>query len=1237
MNENNKKEKDEFLIPEKLKNKKFNSSIISPKKVNNKNSIRNKKGVFQIQKRPNIISEGDKNSKNLKIEHASPEQKLKTSELYNLKSFQKNLSNNPNQIKIQKQKKFQKSNNSSTVNNHNMLEENDNKNKEENKKININKNKIIVNPKKLSPDDKNYNNKIEINNSSNASHSQKSKKIKINTLNNSKNNRNNKNEKKINKLIKNENYMDNFTVEECDEKLEKIYNSRKHYSLTNPNILPCISFSNPFTKQHKNNISNNNPININNQNAIDSKEKEKISKTTQNKTNVKEIPEKNILNEYNSNAFSSNNEKNMVENEEEDVKINISNLEIDIEQMNDEVSEDCNKKSEIPITNVHQQSKSFIQFNNNLSFKLAAEKSKNTPSYMLALCPKLFMGQNKKKMIKENYEVNDAISEEMESDTLTPKNSKNKITLEGKNTKNSTKEKNSERNKKPHEYESEDLSYEEDKKNIYNSNPERKNISIQKNNSGNIYNIYKGIFQQNKNQNKNLKENGDNIIVVNKENSGEEKTKSSNIKKREKIKKKLNTKEINIDTQNINNITNVSSNIDIKNSPIKANCFFTSPNKDNISFHHNNNTINNIVYIETENLKYNYNKIRSKILKIKNNEHKEKHQKAKSLISNINLSTLYLYDNFQSTNTNNNILINKKQKFFKSNLKSTDYRNKILNKEKNIEESENNKTLKKKKSNENYIFNSNNRTNSLKTNEEKVNYNNKKKLKKITFSHLLKSPKYKVNPFLSNLSSNNDKSNYNTNNNDNIFNMHSTENKYSNYYELFKKRNNNPKVLNTNNNTENTVNNEYSNNYFSEVNSTSHCKKISQQFIDEYNYLLETKNEKNNCENNNEKIKILKHINGNNEPINPNQNPNVNLNKKNSLNKYSSYNKKKKQTKVTFDVNNNSVKFKNNINTGNSSIKKISQITPCHKKSRTFFISPSYIIKNINNDINNAKKKNELEKIENSNSKETSILKDNKNNYSKTNNSKKNVIVNKSKNIHSKKNNTINKNNSKSKYTTKNSLENKDIKRNKSKFIEIKKIIGETSLTKIIHKKTNTIGNTNAFSNVLFNNFFAYNNLIKNNQNNNYNNINSNSISTRNNSSNITNKQLKKAASINNLLSDVGNRKKIVSAMQRMKFIPVSFYSKAIKELFKSSNHTFALLVYKDQNQRYIFRGLYEVCQKDPKIANKLFAPNNGQNNININNINFFYNYSIDRGEFFRYKFNNDKNKKFNEDTIILF
>ena len=70
---------------------------------------------------------------------------------------------------------------------------------------------------------------------------------------------------------------------------------------------------------------------------------------------------------------------------------------------------------------------------------------------------------------------------------------------------------------------------------------------------------------------------------------------------------------------------------------------------------------------------------------------------------------------------------------------------------------------------------------------------------------------------------------------------------------------------------------------------------------------------------------------------------------------------------------------------------------------------------------------------------------------------------------------------------------------------------------------------------------------------------------------------MKKAASINNLLNNLGNKKKIISAMQRIKFIPVSYYSKAIKELVKSKNNIFVLLVYKDENQRYVFRGLYEI------------------------------------------------------------
>ena len=64
------------------------------------------------------------------------------------------------------------------------------------------------------------------------------------------------------------------------------------------------------------------------------------------------------------------------------------------------------------------KSKSFIKFNNNLTARVAANNSKNSPSYMLALCPELLDGFDKKNIIKDNYAVTDAISEEMESDTL---------------------------------------------------------------------------------------------------------------------------------------------------------------------------------------------------------------------------------------------------------------------------------------------------------------------------------------------------------------------------------------------------------------------------------------------------------------------------------------------------------------------------------------------------------------------------------------------------------------------------------------------------------------------------------------------------------------------------------------------------------------------------------------------------------------------------------------------------
>ena len=176
--------------------------------------------------------------------------------------------------------------------------------------------------------------------------------------------------------------------------------------------MPCIHFTNPFSSHHKTNNNNKNNIKLN----VDNEKK--------NKKQNKEIKKSICSNkEININTEFEINKGNKIEkeNEKEDIKLNISNLEIDIEKMNIEVDEESNIKKENP-KHIHKNIKSFIEFNNNLSFKLVAENYKNSPSYMLALCPQLFRGNNNKNNINENYKVNDAISEELESDTLTSKN-----------------------------------------------------------------------------------------------------------------------------------------------------------------------------------------------------------------------------------------------------------------------------------------------------------------------------------------------------------------------------------------------------------------------------------------------------------------------------------------------------------------------------------------------------------------------------------------------------------------------------------------------------------------------------------------------------------------------------------------------------------------------------------------------------------------------------------------------
>ena len=207
----------------------------------------------------------------------------------------------------------------------------------------------------------------------------------------------------------------------------------------------------------------------------------------------------------------------------------------------------------------------------------------------------------------------------------------------------------------------------------------------------------------------------------------------------------------------------------------------------------------------------------------------------------------------------------------------------------------------------------------------------------------------------------------------------------------------------------------------------------------------------------------------------------------------------------------------------------------------------------------------------------------------------------------------------------------------KNDFKEIKKVIRENTIVKAIHKKTNTMGNTNTLS-FICQNLFNYNNSIQSNNQNLLNNNNKINLHKNNNYNSIyMSNHHKKALSKNNLMNNLDNKKKIICAMQRIKFHPVSYYSKAIKEMTQINGNLLFILVYKDENQRFAFRGLYKVNENEPQCANLIFGPNCESNILNVNNVNNFYNYSLNRGDFFRYKINDEKYRKFNDDIVIVF
>ena len=329
--------------------------------------------------------------------------------------------------------------------------------------------------------------------------------------------------------------------------------------------------------------------------------------------------------------------------------------------------------------------------------------------------------------------------------------------------------------------------------------------------------------------------------------------------------------------------------------------------------------------------------------------------------------------------------------------------------------------------------------------------------------------------------------------------------------------------------------------------SINHSKKLSQQITDCNTFLMNSINTNihvNNRYSDNKKNIKKKRIGSNNFTM-----------KSTPLSNYFSFNKNKINSN---NYNNGNITFIKKTTTIKGD--KPSYIIPKHNKSKTSFIAPSY--QNLNQTKNNLLKKN----------------------FTLINNNKL------------KKGNEISTKNIKKNY----------IKKINNKFNEIKKIVNDSSV-KIVHKKINTIGQSNELTNLL------------------------------NNNSNLgMNKQLRDSSSFSNYKKNF-NKHKIILALQHIKFSPMANYSKVLNELYKSKKNLFVILVYTDSIKRYIFRGLYEVNSSDQKTANKLFAPGFGQNKLNIARLNNFFNYQSNNGDFIRIKFNNEAEKKFNADTIIVY
>ena len=618
---------------ETIKKKSINSNNVN-KKVVDKNTKRKQKRLFQMHKRLALFNEED-----------LPELTSENNTKY-ISNDINNFNSSKNCTEIQSKNKFPTEKNNLSYNFNNAFKDNLNIEKIQHKKALENQKNLKKNLENKTQEQKES--PSEIQNIKEDEPSLKKKNTYSNTNDEDKSstealfpNEIDFNQKKSKSIFQND------SVEGEGEGEGGVFTKIIHGDMDeNPNIFSASHDNNEIDEintekediefQEENIMNNFNFANLINNNDInDNCSKEDDDDNMDNNSNNSVII----------NETDQEDKKEINEDDSNNVELNISNLEIDIDEINsesniqneDDLVTSGQNSNEFAKKYLSSKSKSFIKFSNNLTARVAANNSKNSMSYMLALCPDLLGRVDKKNLIKENYAVTDAISEDIEAENFTPRQSEK---FEEINIRNMVGEKN--------------INNETINTNNYLSNKTLRNKEIKHG-----------------------------INIPKKEN----KSPKTHYKNRSKIFK--NT---------LKNISEVDGEINI-NSNSKENKKLIYSNNNKYNSINNSNIMRN-------NYNTNYEKCKNNTIKKPENlKIKCRHQKAKSLINNsFNLNLNLNIKNKQNSPKQTSEIFNKKNNMNKISYKNIERKKKKINNEQNDEKEHLNYSSNDNKKNTNQKF-----------------------------------------------------------------------------------------------------------------------------------------------------------------------------------------------------------------------------------------------------------------------------------------------------------------------------------------------------------------------------------------------------------------------------------------------------------------------------------------------------------------------------------------------------